>query len=72
MEYNLFLNVKLGAEDLAEAYAAVAKVLETVKGLGEITKVEVSDKVPAKLTGHKPGCRWVPGSRTVCNCKDIM
>jgi hypothetical protein len=73
--YNLNLNVKIDVSDLAEAYAKVADVLERVKVLGDITKVDVSDKKPLH-TGHVPGCRQVDSIGRVvrgetCTCGPV-
>ncbi len=67
-EYNLNLNVKIQADDLAAAYAAVSILLAEIKTLGEITKVDIAEPKSDYLSGHKPGCRATPGTRTACTC----
>lgn len=75
-EYNLNLNVKVEAEDIAAAYAAVSVVLGEVKKLGEITKVDLGEPKKPLLTGHVPGCRQVDGQGRVvrgatCTCGPV-
>lgn len=70
-DYNLNVNVKIDAHDLADAYSKVGLVLTELKGLGEVTKVDVSDKKPAGF-GHVPGCRMSDGRRSgVCSCGPV-
>lgn len=75
-EYNLNLNVKVQADDIAAAYAAVSIVLAEVKNLGEITKVDLGEPKSGKIGGHVPGCRQVDGSGrvirgNVCTCGPV-
>lgn len=74
-EYNLNLNVKIQADDIAAAYAAVAVVLAEVKSLGEITKVDLGEP-KGKIGGHVPGCRQVDSMGRVvrgatCTCGPV-
>lgn len=71
-EYNLHLNLKITANDLAAAYAAVAEVLAEVKSLGEITKVDLSEPKQGNLFGHTSGCRMSDGRRSgTCTCGPV-
>lgn len=71
-EYNLNLNVKVQADDIAAAYAAVSLVLSEVKNLGEITKVDLGEPKANGLPGHGPGCRMSKTrSASVCTCGPV-
>lgn len=69
-EYNLNLNVKITADDIAAAYAAVSVVLAEVKSLGEITKVDLGEPKNSGLPGHGSGCRMARGGVT-CTCGPV-
>jgi hypothetical protein len=69
-DYNLNVNIKIDASDLADAYTKVGRVLSELGGLGEVTKVDLSDKKP--LHGHVPGCRMSDGRRSgTCTCGPV-
>lgn len=71
-DYNLNLNVKIDAEDLAAAYATVAEFLAAAKGLGEITKVDLQEPKKNNLFGHTSGCRLSDGRRSgTCTCGPV-
>jgi len=76
-EYNLNLNVKVEADDIAAAYAAVSVVLAEVKRLGEITKVDLGEpKKTGSYGGHTSGCRQVDSQGRVirgntCTCGPV-
>lgn len=71
-EYNLNVNIKINADDLASAYAGVATILGDIKGLGEITKVDLQESKKNNLFGHTAGCRMSDGRRSgTCTCGPV-
>lgn len=71
-EYNLNVNVKLVAPDLADAYDQVARFLTAAKGLGTITKVDLQEPKQGNLFGHTSGCRMSDGRRSgTCTCGPV-
>lgn len=72
-EYNLNLNVKIEAEDLAIAYLRLAEILTSVKNLGEITKVDIAEPKPNGFPGHTSGCRMskTRNAGVACTCGPV-